>query len=81
MTLNEYFGNWIRVIDVNELNQVTGIIGNIRKPICPGIPDVFRSFTLCPYEDLKVVMISYPQKDIATGVLFGEQASNICTLY
>ena len=74
MTLNEYFGNWIRVIDVNELNKVTGIIGNIRKPICPSIPDVFRSFTLCPYEDLKVVMIPYPQKDIATGVLFGEQA-------
>ena len=77
MTLNEYFGNWIRVIDVNELNKVTGIIGNIRKPICPSIPDVFRSFTLCPYEDLKVVMIGqdpYPQKDIATGVLFGNRS-------
>lgn len=77
MTLNEYFGNWIRVIDVNELNKVTGIIGNIRKPICPSIPDVFKAFTLCPYEDLKVVMIGqdpYPQKDIATGVLFGNRS-------
>nr|DAP18774.1 MAG TPA: uracil-DNA glycosylase [Crassvirales sp.] len=77
MTLNEYSGNWIGVIDVNELNKVTGITGNIRKPVCPGIPDVFRSFTLCPYEDLKVVMIGqdpYPQKDIATGVLFGNRS-------
>lgn len=57
MTLNEYFDNWVRVIDINELNKVTRIISNIGKPICPDIPDIFKAFTLCPYENLKVVMI------------------------
>lgn len=76
MTLGEYFGDWIRVIDVNELDKVTKTIGNIRKPICPNIPDVFKAFTLCSYNNLKVVMIGqdpYPQKDVATGILFGNR--------
>lgn len=76
MTPGEYFGDWIRVIDVNELDKVTKTIGNIRKPICPNIPDVFKAFTLCSYNNLKVVMIGqdpYPQKDVATGVLFGNR--------
>lgn len=76
MTLGEYFGNWIRVIDVNELDKVTKIIGNIRKPICPSISDVFKAFNLCHYKDLKVVMIGqdpYPQKNVATGILFGNK--------
>lgn len=76
MTLGEYFGNWIRVIDVNELDKVTKIIGNIRKPVCPSISDIFKAFTLCHYEDLKVVMIGqnpYPQKNVATGILFGNK--------
>ena len=34
------------------------------------------AFTLCSYNNLKVVMIGqdpYPQKDVATGILFGNR--------
>lgn len=74
MTLKEYFGDWVRVIDINELQKITNIIGAITKPICPSIPNVFKAFELCPYNDLKVVLLGqdpYPQKDVATGILFG----------
>lgn len=76
MTLNEYFGGWMRVISDTELYKVTNTIGNMKAPICPNLPDVFRAFELCPYNSLKVVMIGqdpYPQKNVATGVLFGNK--------
>lgn len=76
MTLYDYFKGWTKVIDINELNRVTRIIGNIQKPICPSFPEVFKAFTLCSYENLKVVMLGkdpYPQKNVATGILFGNK--------
>ena len=76
MTLDEYFGDWIKVIDRVELNNVMAKVGQEyrRKPLCPVQPDVFKAFELCPLRDLKVVMLGqdpYPQKGVATGVLFG----------
>ena len=73
MTLEEYFGDWMKVIDRAELNNVMGRLSveYRRKPICPAQPDVFRAFKLCPLNDLKVVMLfqdPYPQKGIATGL-------------
>lgn len=79
MTLDEYFGDWMKVIDRAELNNVMVKVGQEykRKPICPAQPDVFRAFELCPLKDLKVVMLGqdpYPQKGVATGILFGNRA-------
>lgn len=77
MTLYDYFKSWTKVIDINELNRVTRIIGNIQKPICPSFPEVFKAFTLCSYENLKVIMLGkdpYPQKNVATGILFGNKS-------
>lgn len=78
MTLDEYFGDWMKVIDRTELNNVMAKVGQEyrRKPLCPAQSDVFRSFELCPLNDLKVVMLGqdpYPQKGVATGVLFGNR--------
>ena len=78
MTLDEYFGDWVKVIDRTELNNVMAKVGQeyIRKPLCPAQPDVFRAFELCPLKDLKVVMIGqdpYSQKGVATGILFGNR--------
>lgn len=76
MVLEEYFGKWMKVIDkkilINTLNKLA--IEYQRKSICPVQNKVFRAFRLCPYEDLKIVMLGqdpYPQKEIATGILFG----------
>lgn len=77
MTFEEYFGGWVRVIDTKELNKVVGQVSLIKRDLlCPAYPDIFKAFNLCPYNNLKVVMIGqdpYPQKDVATGVLFGNK--------
>lgn len=78
MTLEEYFGRWMRVIDKRELESVLSKLGPEykRKPICPAQSDVFKAFEVCPYDELKVVMLGqdpYPQKGVATGILFGNK--------
>ena len=78
MTLDEYFGDWMKVIDRTELNNVMVKVGQEykRKLLCPAQSDVFRAFELCSFKDLKVVMLGqdpYPQKEVATGILFGNR--------
>ena len=69
----------MKVIDRAELSNVMAKVGHEyrRKPLCPAQSDVFRAFELCPLKDLKVVMLGqdpYPQKGVATGILFGNRA-------
>jgi uracil-DNA glycosylase len=78
MKLEEYFGRWMRVIDKKELLAILSKleVEYKRKPICPMQGDVFKAFKLCPYDNLKVVMLGqdpYPQKGVATGLLFGNK--------
>lgn len=78
MTLEEYFGRWMRVIDKRELESVLSKLGPEykRKPICPAQSNVFKAFEVYPYDKLKVVMLGqdpYPQKGVATGILFGNK--------
>lgn len=82
MTLDEYFGDWMKIIDRTELNNVMAKVGQEyrRKPLCPAQSDVFRAFELCSLKDLKVVMVGmdpYPDKYMgkprATGILFGNR--------
>lgn len=78
MTLEEYFGRWMRVIDKRELESVLSKLGPEyrRKPICPAQSNVFKAFEVCPYDKLKVVMLGqdpYPQEGVATGILFGNK--------
>lgn len=78
MTLEEYFGDWMKVIDRTELNNVMSrlSIEYRKKSICPNQSDVFRAFELCPLKDLKIVMLGqdpYPQRGVATGILFGNR--------
>ena len=78
MTLEEYFGRWVRVIDRRELESILSKLGAEykRKPICPVQSNVFKAFEVCPYDKLKVVMLGqdpYPQKGVATGILFGNK--------
>lgn len=78
MTIEEYFGKWIGLIDKKLLNS---ILDKLRyeyksKIVYPAASDIFRAFKVCPYKTLKVVMLGqdpYPQKDIATGILFGNK--------
>ena len=77
MTIEEYFGEWMKVIDRKEtLKLVKWLSSFDRSTLCPHIKDVFKAFRLCSYKDCKVVFIGqdpYNQKDVATGILFGNK--------
>ena len=76
MTLKEYFEDWLSVIDETELSIIMRRLSVEYKikSICPEQSNVFKAFSLCPLKNLKVVFIGqepYPQKGVATGILFG----------
>lgn len=82
MTSDEYFGDWMKVIDRAELNNIMVKVGQEyrRKPICPAQPDVFKAFRLCPLKDLKIVMLlqdPYPQKGVATGLALANNSKTL----
>lgn len=77
MTAEEYFGRWMRVLDMNEMAKVLNVLGKVNPDkLCPEYPNIFRAFELCKYDDCKVVFLGqdpYPQKGVATGILFGNK--------
>lgn len=78
MTIDEYFGDWMKVLDRNETMKIMGWLRNINQStICPNIKDVFKAFKLCPYNKCRVVFIGqdpYPQRGVAQGALFGNSS-------
>ena len=78
MTIDEYFGDWMKVLDRNETMKIMGWLRNINQSnLCPSIRDVFKAFKLCPYNNCRVVFIGqdpYPQRGVAQGVLFGNSS-------
>lgn len=59
MTLAEYFGKWMKVIDRESLEEILNKLSleYHKKPICPPQNKIFKAFRICPYDDLKVVML------------------------
>lgn len=73
--MEEYFGDWIKVIDKQELIKVISKLNQMTN-YTPSMKDIFRAFELCKYNDLKVLFLGYdpyPQKGVATGILFGNK--------
>ena len=82
MKLNEYFGDWLKVIDISELAKVVTKLNSLYsvKPIVPAYTDIFKAFTLCSEHDCKIVFLGqdpYPQKGVATGILFGNKSNTL----
>ena len=78
MTEAEYFGKWLNILNGQELHRIMNILAieYKKKPVCPKKELVFKAFHLCPYEEVRIIMLGqdpYPQKDVATGLLFGNQ--------
>lgn len=78
ISYKEYFGDWVNVININILNSILKKLDleYLHKTICPDKLNVFKAFKLCNYKDCKVIMIGcdpYPQKGVATGILFGNK--------
>lgn len=79
MTIDEYFGDWMKVLDRAETMKMMGWLKTVNpSTLCPALPNVFRAFKLCPYNKCVSVWIGqdpYPDKFMgkprATGILFG----------
>lgn len=75
MPLEEYFGDWFPYIDVKTMNVALQNVS--REAFYPKASDVFRAFRECSLKKCKVVFLGqdpYPQKDVATGLAFGNFA-------
>lgn len=78
MTVKDALGKWINVVDHKELSYILSQLNVLyrTKDVSPAPDDVFRAFHACKYDTCKVVMLGldpYPQKGVATGLLFGNK--------
>ena len=76
------FGNWWNYIDYKKLEKVIDSLNVKYKEsiILPNKQDVFKAFTYCNPNKLRVIMVGqdpYPQKGIATGLAFANNTNNI----
>lgn len=79
MTAEEYFGDWIKVIDKEELFKIMNWLKTVNPDnLCPHLQNIFKAFRMCPYDECKVIFLGqdpYPQAGVATGILFGNSIS------
>ena len=81
MSLEEYFGNWLKVIDKKILYETINILNTTDfSTLCPIYNNIFNCFTICNLSDLKVVILGmspYPQLNKATGIAFGNKRETL----
>lgn len=70
--------SWLEVIDENILKKMICTIDRIciSQKICPDRSVIFKAFRMFSLDSLKAVFLGqdpYPQKDVATGILFGNR--------
>lgn len=79
MTIDEYFGDWMKILDRGETMKIMGWLKTVDKEtLCPSIRNVFKAFKLCPYNDCKVIFVGqdpYPQKGVAQGLAFSNSSN------
>ena len=80
MTIEEYFGDWSKVIDLKEADRIMRKLSN-EKDVCPQMKDIFKAFKLCSLSSLRVVILGqdcYPDiyngKPRATGIAFANSS-------
>lgn len=79
MTAEEYFGDWIKVINKKELFKIMKWLKTVNPDnLCPSMKNIFKAFRICSYDECKSVWLGldpYPQKGVAQGILFGNSAN------
>ena len=76
MTAEEYFEDWIKVLDKKELSKIMRWLP--KDGMCSTRKDVFKAFRILPYNECRQIWIGmdpYPQKGVATGLLFGNNSN------
>lgn len=81
MSLEEYFGDWLKVIDKKILYKIINILNTIdSSTLCPNYNNIFNCFTVCKLSNLKVVILGmspYSQLNKATGIAFGNKRETL----
>lgn len=84
MTIQEYFGDWSKVLDLTEAERITQRLITSKQRVCPQVKDIFKAFRLCSLHNLKVVMLGldpYPDlvkgKPRATGIAFANSRDTL----
>ena len=84
MTMQEYFGDWCKVIDTAEADRILRKLAASKQVICPQVKDVFKAFRLCSLHDLKAIILGLdPYCDLvdgkprATGIAFGNSSDTL----
>ena len=79
MTIDEYFGDWMKVLDRKETVKIMNWLKTTdSSTLCPSIKNVFKAFKLCSYNECKVIFIGqdpFPQKGVAQGILFSNSSN------
>lgn len=77
MTIEEFFGEWSKVVDLKETDRIIKRLSASNVTICPQIKDIFKAFKLCSLNDLRVLILAFdPYNDLymgksrATGLAF-----------
>ena len=56
MTIDEYFGDWMKVLDRKETVKIMNWLKTTdSSTLCPSIKNVFKAFKLCSYNECKVI--------------------------
>ena len=78
MTIDEYFGDWMKVLDRKETVKIMNWLKTTdSSTLCPSIKNVFKAFKLCSYNECKVIFIgqdTFLRKGVAQGILFGNSS-------
>jgi uracil-DNA glycosylase len=76
MTIDQYFGRWMQVIDREQLNKVYRFI-QTKPVIYPSKKDIFKAFRLCNYDDCRLIIVGQDpySNGRATGLAFANDAS------
>ena len=89
MSIEEYFGDWSKVIDLKEADRIMKALPKGENIICPRPQDIFKAFKLCPFNNLRVVLLGqdpYPnlkrvqggspslKAPVATGLAFANSS-------
>lgn len=67
---------WSEVVDTKMVSEVLNKVYRENKPFCPKPENIFRAFSILPPDKVRVVLVGqdpYPQKGVATGVLFANK--------
>lgn len=77
MTIEEYFGDWCKVIDIAEAERITRKLASSKQLICPKLKDIFKAFKYCPLNKLRVLVLGQDpynnlrnKEPVATGIAF-----------